>query len=701
MNIGLLSWCKILSLVLLCRLYVVACDHSGSALHSSHSQSNSAETDVEFDTQRGKKYTKKVKKPPDKISRSSDDGFQDPFLRLFVLDISNTNDTEYTKYKYKDDHHVFIAKGPFLVMAIRRGFTFLWEPTTSRYPNVVVLYPKENEKRIMRLFYPGENSGFTDPEVQPKPVKPQLLRGFVEQKKQMKRYSVQTVSVDGPKSSLKTKKVARHEDDGVYESDPEPATDIELQLTDEPNPQGYQNVQPQLRQLSHPIAKFPPPEPLPPRYQQPQFQAPFVPSPSLQVQPQLSLFPPQPLSNIFVHLNINDRRSTNILHYYRDYNDNAEVFSLEHPYVFDLVVRGNELIWDPDGKYPYEVRVFHLANGGVSLRAFFPFDEPKITPQGPHHPQSPHPLHHVKQNFKQVPQIPPEQLPTIPQFQEAPQVPPEHLPVVPEIHEPPKVPPELLPVVPEIQEAPQEKPDPHKLIPEEYKLLDPQPQHVAQPVPQSVETSEKSLMKKDGMLVMLDINDKWSDEYVEYIWDDAMKADVFVARQPYLLGTIVYGNDVLWRKRDGNYPYAVSIAKGSNGLPLMRVYFPGAQPACTQPSKTIHGNLVKLDINDKWTDEYVEYIWVQSRNADVFVARPQYLLGTIVDRNKVLWRKSEGNYPYAVAIFNPGTDQSFLRMYFSGPKYQPQAQQGPQTPKIAANDQLDSKIQVFDQQVQA
>ncbi|BAM38976.1 predicted protein [Theileria orientalis strain Shintoku] len=41
MNIGLLSWCKILSLVLLCRLYVAACDHSGST-ENSNSQDEGA-----------------------------------------------------------------------------------------------------------------------------------------------------------------------------------------------------------------------------------------------------------------------------------------------------------------------------------------------------------------------------------------------------------------------------------------------------------------------------------------------------------------------------------------------------------------------------------------------------------------------------------------------------------------------------------
>ncbi|UKJ87934.2 hypothetical protein MACJ_000376 [Theileria orientalis] len=278
------------------------------------------------------------------------------------------NDTEFTKYKYKNDHHIFIAKGPFLVMAIRRGFNFLWHPTKNRYPNVVVIYPKEKQTRKLRLFYPGQRTGFTDPEDEPKPEKPQQLRGFVEQKKQKKKYSVETIGVEKSQTTLKTKKVKHHVPEGLVESDPEPATDIEVELTDEPKPEEIPQVQPQQvpppiaivqpQQVPHPIAIAPPLEPLPPP-PIPQFQVPIVPVPSLQVvQPQVLLFPPQPVQNILVHLNIKDKRNTDILRYIWDENDKADVFSLEYPYLFDMVLMGDELLWEPDGNYPYEFLLF-------------------------------------------------------------------------------------------------------------------------------------------------------------------------------------------------------------------------------------------------------------------------------------------------------------------------------------------------------
>ncbi|UVC49441.1 hypothetical protein MACK_003276 [Theileria orientalis] len=339
-------------------------------------------------------------------------------------------DTEFTKYKYKNDHHIFIAKEPFLVTAIRRGFTFLWHSTKDKYPNVVVIYPKENETRRLRLFYPGQNSGFIDPEDEPSQEKPQQLRGYVQPNKQKNHYSVQTIDVDKSNTILKTKKVKQHDSDESVESDPEPATDIEIELTDEPETEESPQIQPQPQQV-----------------------------PKLQ----------------------------------------------------------------------------------------------KETPQPPN--------------------------------------------------------------------------------------------------------------KKPNNLVRLDINDRWSDQYVEYIWDDTSNADVFVARPPYLLSTITYGNEILWRKRDGDYPYSVSVTRGKDGLPNVRVYFPGAKPLPLQQPKKKPNNLVRLDINDKWSDQYVEYMWDNTSNADVFVARPPYLLSTIVDGNEILWRKRDGEYPYAVAVINPGTDNTLVRTF--------------------------------------
>ncbi|UKK00345.2 hypothetical protein MACK_000417 [Theileria orientalis] len=213
MNIGLLSLCKILSLVLLCRLYVVACDHSGSTDDSNHPDAHSSalyyaninnynrsgrrpkviimdryksekrpRDSYRYRTQHHRDQNSRriidfrtINNPKMMIQNDEDKAYKhrsrprerrppppprdqtrSEYLKrkvLMLLDLNNTKNPYGYDVTFDGDKTICKALHPYLFGMVKRGDTTLWKPKSGDYPYKVVCRTKGGQETC-KVFFP-------------------------------------------------------------------------------------------------------------------------------------------------------------------------------------------------------------------------------------------------------------------------------------------------------------------------------------------------------------------------------------------------------------------------------------------------------------------------------------------------------------------------------------------------------------------
>ncbi|UVC49440.1 hypothetical protein MACK_003275 [Theileria orientalis] len=193
----------------------------------------------------------------------------------------------------------------------------------------------------------------------------------------------------------------------------------------------------------------------------------------------------------------------------------------------------------------------------------------------------------------------------------------------------------------------------------------PKPEFVIQSKNQDEDVSSEDF---DEHLLVLNVKNRQTTDRIEYMFDSTTGTHTFRALEPYLFGSVVKGDQLVWKPKNTFCPNRALVFKGPNDEPLIRLYFPFEHepPPIThfRPETRVHKmgrkrlkshiyesiankTPISLDVNYDWSTHLWHY--AKQNNTDTYIPKEGYIFDQVKDvkglgvsnKEAVIWKARE------------------------------------------------------------
>nr|PVC52632.1 hypothetical protein MACL_00000622 [Theileria orientalis] len=171
-------------------------------------------------------------------------------------------------------------------------------------------------------------------------------------------------------------------------------------------------------------------------------------------------------------------------------------------------------------------------------------------------------------------------------------------------------------------------------------------------------------------LLIVDIQNKKSTNFLQYQRDPSNLGDTFTAVTPNLIFKIIDKNQVLWKAKSTSYPYKVFIGDEINFERQIQVYYPygdNEENEYTLPPQTeIQNTLLEIDIKVKTTDQFVIFKEDPKTGREKFTCKPGYLIYKVYSGLRLMTEATNHMYFDRLVIYRDEFGNKNLQGLFPG-----------------------------------
>ncbi|UKJ89414.2 hypothetical protein MACJ_002665 [Theileria orientalis] len=157
--------------------------------------------------------------------------------------------------------------------------------------------------------------------------------------------------------------------------------------------------------------------------------------------------------------------------------------------------------------------------------------------------------------------------------------------------------------------------------------------------------------------ITIELNNKKSNKYYTYVWDETKYAHLFIPKAPYIVNKVTNNTVVPWTYQGGKYPNEVRIAFDESDNPSLELDFPddGFNP---------QSNFITVELRNKRSDDTYAYLWDQNQYAHLFIPRSPFIVNRVTNNGEIAWTHQGGKYPIEVRIAFDQDDNPSLELDF-------------------------------------
>ncbi|BAM42432.1 uncharacterized protein TOT_040000799 [Theileria orientalis strain Shintoku] len=163
------------------------------------------------------------------------------------------------------------------------------------------------------------------------------------------------------------------------------------------------------------------------------------------------------------------------------------------------------------------------------------------------------------------------------------------------------------------------------------------PDSTTQPIPRAPPSPNQP------QFITIELNNKKSNKYYTYAWDQYKYAHLFIPKTPYIINKVTDNTVVPWQYQGGKYPNEVRIAFDKDDNPSLELSFPA-------DDVNFDTKFITIELRNKRSDDTYAYLWDQNKYAHVFIPRSPFIVNNITDSGNVAWTYNGGKYPKEIRI---------------------------------------------------